>query len=247
MIGWSCYRQQVSLYERGRPLHVPLCLWHCDQGFQVMHAGLVAEHGAGVLFPGMGGSGKSTTCLSCLEAGLQFLGDDFIALSQDADDIFIGHSLFGSAHLEPEHLLRFKTLRHPPSPAPSRRCARNDIVLPRCRMMLRLSDQRSPASHPPRALRRFSACCAPLPRHTSLRPRAATARSHPPPNGMSLRSVPGGIRGDSACENRRGGWRVGGGAQGMPERLGEPRGYAAASRWSALVSWNLSNSVLLQM
>jgi serine kinase of HPr protein (carbohydrate metabolism regulator) len=98
----------------GRPLHVPLSLWHCDIGMQVVHSGLVArvENGraAGVLFPGMGGSGKSTSSLTCLEAGLSYLGDDYIGLSEDGAGGFIGHSVYNSSHLEPHHLKRFTRL-----------------------------------------------------------------------------------------------------------------------------------------
>ena len=121
MIGWSAYGDQACLYELGRPLHALLSYWHTDAGLQVMHAGLVAAPndsvGAGVLFPGMGGSGKSTSALTCLEAGWWYLGDDYIGLAGDAQHGFVGHSVYNSSHIEPHHLERFAHLKSHAIPA----------------------------------------------------------------------------------------------------------------------------------
>ena len=117
MLGWSAYEDQALLYEMGRPLHVLLSYWHRDAGLQLMHSALVALDGCGVLFPGLGGSGKSTSALSCLEAGWHYLGDDYISLSCTSDGTFMGHSVYSSTHVEPDHLDRFKRLRSHAIPA----------------------------------------------------------------------------------------------------------------------------------
>jgi len=102
---------RLSLYELGRPLHFPLLLWNNDRGRQAVHAGLVSRDGQGVLFGGAGGSGKSTSVLSCLSAGFNYLSDDYVGLELLGKSLFIGHSFYCSAHLEPDHLERFPFLQ----------------------------------------------------------------------------------------------------------------------------------------
>jgi hypothetical protein len=111
IVSWSRYDGVVGLYERGRPLHVALSLWLGDHDLQVVHAGLVARDRTGVLFTGMGGRGKSTSALTCLAAGMKYLGDDYIAMAEAPDGSFVGHSLYNSSHLEPHHLERFPRLK----------------------------------------------------------------------------------------------------------------------------------------
>jgi hypothetical protein len=57
---------------------------------------------------GRGGSGKSTTALACLEAGLRYAGDDFVAIEARPDPYV--HSLYCSGKLESHHLERFSLL-----------------------------------------------------------------------------------------------------------------------------------------
>jgi hypothetical protein len=64
---------------------------------------MVGRDGKGVLIPGMGGAGKSTTSLLCLRHGMEYLGDDYIGMERRSDGAFIGHSFFSSTWLEPEH------------------------------------------------------------------------------------------------------------------------------------------------
>ncbi len=50
----------------------------------VLHSGTVCADDKALLLPGVGGSGKSTTVLSCLQAGLRTTGDDYnLLLEQD--------------------------------------------------------------------------------------------------------------------------------------------------------------------
>jgi len=110
IIGFVSSAEELSLYECGRPLHVPLTLWHNSQAVPVIHAGLVAKNNRGVLFAGSGGTGKSTSAITCACAGFGYLSDDLIGLAL-SDDSFIGHSLYNSTFLEPDHLERFPLLR----------------------------------------------------------------------------------------------------------------------------------------
>jgi hypothetical protein len=110
VIGWTASTQDRSLYERGKPLLPLLAVWYHDRGVQLIHAGLVSRNGHGVLLPGMGGAGKSTTALACLDTGFDYLGDDYIGVQACTDGSFVGHSLYNSVWLEPDHMARFPLL-----------------------------------------------------------------------------------------------------------------------------------------
>jgi len=110
LVGWVSRHDKLSLYDRGKPLHFPLLLWHSDRGAEVIHAAFVSKNGQGVLFAGKGGTGKSTAALACLEAGFDYLGDDYIGLEASGDGSFQGYSLYSATWLMADHLLRFPRL-----------------------------------------------------------------------------------------------------------------------------------------
>ena len=96
--------------ERARPLSLMLAVWCGDREIQLVHAGLVARDGHGVLLGGSSGAGKSTAALACASAGFDFLGDDCVALRRDGDGTFEGHSLYCSTALAPAQLPWFPAL-----------------------------------------------------------------------------------------------------------------------------------------
>jgi glycosyl transferase family 2 len=110
LVGWAAGAARLTLYELGRPLHAQLLLWLSDRRVQPVHAGLVALEEGGVLLGGPGGSGKTTVALSCLQAGLRYLADDYVGLEESRQGSFVGHSLYVSTHVEPGHLRRFPSL-----------------------------------------------------------------------------------------------------------------------------------------
>lgn len=110
LVGWVADHGRLTQYELGRPLHSELMLWHKDRNVQAIHAGLVARNGDGILFGGPGGSGKSSTALTSLKAGFEYMADDYVGLKELDDGTYEGHSLFCSTHLEPGHLTRFPYL-----------------------------------------------------------------------------------------------------------------------------------------
>lgn len=110
MIGWRASADRLSPIERTRPLPVLLSLWYRVHGVQIVHGGLVARDGRGVLLVGPSGSGKSTASLACLYAGFAFLGDDHTGLQPLPDGTFSGHSLFGSCRLDARQLASFPRL-----------------------------------------------------------------------------------------------------------------------------------------
>jgi hypothetical protein len=111
MIGCRRNGAQLSGGEYSKPLLLMLSIWYHDLGVQLLHTGLIAHAGAGVLLPGESGTGKSTTSLAGLVQGLEFLGDDFVGLERAADGSFVGHSLFSTACVVRDNLARFPELR----------------------------------------------------------------------------------------------------------------------------------------
>jgi len=103
LLGYIRDASELSLFEKGKPFHFLFSVWHHDLDILVVHAGMVARNGKGVLLPGMGGAGKSTTALACLRYGLEYLGDDYIGLEATPNARFVGHSIYSSTWLQPDH------------------------------------------------------------------------------------------------------------------------------------------------
>ncbi len=97
-------------YEPGAPFRV-LLDWALSGGTrQMLHAGAIVTDAGALLLGGAGGSGKSTTALSCLgHPGLRYLSDDYV-LVDCAEDVMV-HSLYCTAKLKTEtDLARFPHL-----------------------------------------------------------------------------------------------------------------------------------------
>lgn len=109
-VGCTPSVEELSLYERGRPLRVPLSIWHNDQDIPVIHTGLVSKNGQGVLLAGLSGAGKSTSAITCLCAGFSYLSDDLVGLQILPDGSCLGHSIYNSTFLEPGQLTHFPSL-----------------------------------------------------------------------------------------------------------------------------------------
>ena len=103
IVGWITDAASLTLHQRGKPLQVLLALWASDRGLLAVHAGLVARGGRGVLVPGPSGSGKSTVTLSCLLAGYDYIGDDWIGIGYETDESVNGHGLYSSTSLAAAH------------------------------------------------------------------------------------------------------------------------------------------------
>lgn len=82
-----------------------------ERGIQFLHSAAVAAGGKAALIVGASGSGKSSTALSCLLNGLEYLGDDHCLLDLDANPPAV-HSVYAAAKLHDAQLARFPGL-HP--------------------------------------------------------------------------------------------------------------------------------------
>jgi hypothetical protein len=75
----------IPYYERSSPFRMILH-WSLEQnGMHLIHSAAVGIEGKGILLVGKGASGKSTTALASLINGLDYIGDDYIAVSRDSD------------------------------------------------------------------------------------------------------------------------------------------------------------------
>jgi len=109
---WIKSVDDVPYYEEGYPL-TPILNWWLEQnGFQLVHAASVGKEEGGVIICGKGGSGKSSTALSCINSRLKFLGDDYCALDTSNPYEPRIWSLYSTSKLKgPDDIARFPRFR----------------------------------------------------------------------------------------------------------------------------------------
>ena len=105
---WTPAPDAMASWDWAAPLRSILHWWLGSQGIVQVHGGAIGTDEGGVLVVGRGGSGKSTTALSSLAAGLRYAGDDFVAVTTEPEPVV--HSLYCSGKLDAGHLERFPRL-----------------------------------------------------------------------------------------------------------------------------------------
>ncbi len=103
---WSRDIALVPAWERAAPLRAILSWWARTFGGQLLHGASVGIDGDGVLITARGGSGKSTTALACLDAGFEYLGDDYVMFVSDETDGPFIHSLYSTAKVHRDGIAR---------------------------------------------------------------------------------------------------------------------------------------------
>ncbi len=99
---WCDAPERLPEWEQSAPMR-SLVTWALqDEGISLVHAACVGEDGRGVLLCGRGGSGKSTTALACVRAGMQTAGDDYCAVALGAPPTV--HGLFSLAKVFPNSI-----------------------------------------------------------------------------------------------------------------------------------------------
>jgi hypothetical protein len=87
----------LPYWEVAAPLRIIINWWGIHRGMQLLHAAAVGYEGKGVLLAGKSGSGKSSTAVTCLTAGLEYAGDDHVLLDlENIDRVF---AIFATAKL----------------------------------------------------------------------------------------------------------------------------------------------------
>ena len=89
-------------WEQGAPLR-QLLLWALrDHDRHFVHAAAVGTYAGAVLLAGPSGTGKSSTAVASVLAGLGYLGDDYCVLTMhDGPEV---HALYGTAKLLPDQV-----------------------------------------------------------------------------------------------------------------------------------------------
>jgi hypothetical protein len=105
---WTPSPAEMLSWDWAAPLRAILHWWLGGHGIVQVHGGAIGTREGGALVVGRGGSGKSTTALACLEAGLCYAGDDFVGIETRPDPHV--HSLYCTGKLESHHLDRFPGL-----------------------------------------------------------------------------------------------------------------------------------------
>lgn len=101
-IFWLPSASMMPFWEYAAPFRIVLHWWSRDFGGQICHAAAVGHEGRGALLVGRGGSGKSTTSIACVDAGMEFVGDDYTLLTRWPTPT--AHSLYNSAKVHTEFL-----------------------------------------------------------------------------------------------------------------------------------------------
>jgi len=107
-IFWVRDAATVPYYETGSPMKNLLHWTLGQQGIQFIHGAAVGIADGCVLLAGPGGSGKSTTALSCLEAGMDYVSDDYCLVKAEPEPTAI--SIYSSGKINSADVDRFPFL-----------------------------------------------------------------------------------------------------------------------------------------
>jgi hypothetical protein len=108
-IYWVRTADTLPYWTKAAPLRTLFHWWMECNRCQLLHAAAVGHDGGGVLITGRGGVGKSTTALTCLAAGMQYVSDDYlIARLEPSPRVF---SLYCTAKINADQVERFPQFR----------------------------------------------------------------------------------------------------------------------------------------
>ena len=116
---WTRCARLLPTYVWGAPLLTLFHWWGNCRGMVMVHAGCIGVGTQGLLLAGKGGSGKSTTTLLCLRAGMRYVGDDYCLVGFAPQPV--AYSLYSVGKLTREHLRNFPDLERistDPNPDP---------------------------------------------------------------------------------------------------------------------------------
>jgi len=105
---WVEDTSSLPFWVNASPLRTLLHWWLEKNGCQLVHAAAIGTKSGAVLLTGEGGTGKSSTALSCLRAGLSYLGDDFVVVRPKPEPVV--YSLYNSAKLNADHVGNYPEL-----------------------------------------------------------------------------------------------------------------------------------------
>ena len=95
---WVPDANDLAYWARSSPLRSMFGWILRDHGVHLVHGAAVGRAGRAVLLVGPGGSGKSTTAVRAAAAGMDFVGDDYVAVSVNPPKV---HHVYATAKLDP--------------------------------------------------------------------------------------------------------------------------------------------------
>jgi hypothetical protein len=102
-IYWTQTTGTIPWWEPTFSFRIIFHWWTKHQPLQLMHAGALAmDKEGGWLIAGPSGSGKSSTCLTLLQHGVYYLGDDYVLVRLGENPQV--YTLYQTAKLEPDNL-----------------------------------------------------------------------------------------------------------------------------------------------
>jgi hypothetical protein len=107
---WTPNAKGLPQWETGSPLRTVLHWWLSQFRLQFVHAGAVGTVNGGVLLVGKGGSGKSTTCLTCLNSDLLYVADDYCMIATQPTPT--AYNLYSTGKVRSDNLHRVPHLRN---------------------------------------------------------------------------------------------------------------------------------------
>ncbi|MBE0640754.1 MAG: hypothetical protein IH599_01880, partial [Bacteroidales bacterium] len=105
---WVETARALPYWSVASPFRTLFHWWMEKNGGQLLHAAAIGSPEGAVLITGKGGVGKSTTALSCLDAGMLYLGDDYLLVTELPEPRV--HSLYSTAKLNWDDLGKFPRL-----------------------------------------------------------------------------------------------------------------------------------------
>lgn len=106
---WLHCSEEISIYEQGAPLQKILRWFTSHDGWQLLHAAVLGLNNQGILLAGWPRAGKSTTTLSCLREGFQYITDDKCLVRIEQHQV-VAYSLYNAAKLTQESAAWFPDL-----------------------------------------------------------------------------------------------------------------------------------------
>jgi hypothetical protein len=97
---WIADTADVPFWEEAAPFKAIFNWFLAGTQATLLHAGIVAHRGRGVLLAGPGGSGKSTTVMAAVAAGRGTCGDDLVVVDDEAG-AWTGHALYDAVKFFP--------------------------------------------------------------------------------------------------------------------------------------------------
>lgn len=106
---WTGKGHELPDWISAAPLRTILHWFLSGENIHLVHGAAVGIDGKAVILSAKGGSGKSTTSLSCLLSGMDYLADDYIAVRATREGV-TAYSLYNSVKITPDTIRNFPEL-----------------------------------------------------------------------------------------------------------------------------------------